>query len=121
MGNCSDISLVTQHYPIDGLVLINASCQSIVRNPLSLVLEDPDPRVYAAAVFDCRVDVTIASLIGGCDSGPARAIQLGKGEWLPLNDGYRATRSHGQSKRFPKHAGPSFSLPQRSPSYRCRD
>jgi len=54
MGNGSDISLVTQHYPIDELVLINASCQSIVRNPLSLVLEDPAPRVYVAAVFDCR-------------------------------------------------------------------
>jgi hypothetical protein len=26
MGNCSDISFVTQHYPINELVFINASC-----------------------------------------------------------------------------------------------
>jgi hypothetical protein len=48
------------------------------------------------------------SAIGACDSAPARAIQLGKREWLPLNDGHRATRGDGQGKQFPKHAGPEL-------------
>jgi hypothetical protein len=101
MGNCSDISFVTQHYPINELVRINASGRRIVQNPLSPVLEDPAPRVYAAAVFDCQAKSPSPR---SALAAAIRVQQLGTREWLPLNDGYRAARGHAQGKPFPKHA-----------------
>jgi hypothetical protein len=70
------------------------------------------PRCVCSCCLRLPSDITVASQrIGDCDSGGARAMQLGKREWLSLNDGYRATRGHRQGKRLPKQAGSSFSLP----------
>jgi hypothetical protein len=82
------------------------SCQSIVLNSLSPVLEDPAPRVYAAAVFDgpwsAASDVTITSeRIVGRDTGTARPVPGGTRAQLLVNDRYAATRDQGEAKRWP--------------------